>query len=330
MKRREFITLLGGAAVPSLLWPLAARAQQPTLPIVGFLASTSPDPVYAPIVAAVREGLKETGYVEGRNLAIEYRWAEGKYERLPALAAELLDRRVSVIVANTPAALAAKAATTTIPIVFGSGLDPVKAGLVASLNRPGGNITGVSSMSGELVSKQLELLHELVRSATVIGALVNPANPGLAESLSKELQAAADSLGLQLRVLPASSEREIDAASATLMNLQADALVIGADGFFSARSEKLAAMALRHAVPAISPYRPFVEAGGLMRYGTNTTDGFRLAGNYAGRILKGEKPADLPVMQSVKFEFAINLKTARALGLEIPPSLLARADEVIE
>ena len=327
MKRREFITLLGGATAA---WPLAARAQQPTLPIVGFLASTSPDPVYAHLVAAVREGLKETGYVEGRNLAIEYRWAEGKYERLPALAAELLDRGVSVIVANTPAALAAKAATATVPIVFSSGLDPVKAGLVTSLNRPGGNITGVSSMSGELVSKQLELLHELVRSATVIAALVNPANPGLAESLSKELQAAANSLGLQLRVLPASSEREIDAAFAALMNLQAGALVIGADGFFSARSEKLAAMALRHAVPAISPYRAFVEVGGLMRYGTNTTDGFRLAGIYAGRILKGEKPADLPVMQSTKFELVINLKTAKALGLEIPPTLLARADEVIE
>jgi ABC-type uncharacterized transport system substrate-binding protein len=323
--RRQFITLLGGAAAA---WPLAAGAQEPAMPIVGFLASTSPDPVYAHLVAAVREGLKETGYVEGRNLAIEYRWAEGKYERLPALAAELLDRGVSVIVANTPAALAAKAATATVPIVFSSGLDP--AGLVTSLNRPGGNITGVSSMSGELVSKQLELLHDLVRSATVIAALVNPANPGLAESLSKELQAAANSLGLQLRVLPASSEREIDAAFAALMNLQAGALVIGADGFFSARSEKLAAMALRHAVPAISPYRPFVEAGGLMRYGTNTTDGFRLAGNYAGRILKGEKPADLPVMQSVKFEFAINLKTARALGLEVPQTLLARADEVIE
>ena len=327
MRRREFVSLFGGAAVA---WPVASRAQQPTLPIVGFLASTSPDPVYAPIVGAVREGLKETGYVEGRNLVIEYRWAEGKYERLPALAAELIDRGVSVIVANTPAALAAKAATTTIPIVFSSGLDPIKAGLVASLNRPSCNVTVVSSMSGELVSKQLELLHELVPSAMVIAALVNPANPGLAENLSKELHAAANSLGQQVRAFPASSDREIDAAFEALLNLQAGALVIGADGFLSARSEKLAAMALSHAVPAISPYRPFVEAGGLMRYGTNTTDGFLLAGNYAGRILKGEKPANLPVMQSVKFEFAINLKTAKALGLEVPPSLLARADEVIE
>jgi putative ABC transport system substrate-binding protein len=326
MNRREFITLIGGAAA----WPLAARAQQPAMPIVGFLASTSADPVYTQLVAAVREGLKETGFVEGRNLAIEYRWAEGKYERLPALAAELVDRHVAVIVANTPAALAAKAATTTIPIVFSSGLDPVKAGLVSSLNRPGGNVTGISSMSGEIVSKQLELLHEFVGSATVIAALVNPTNPGLADTLSKELQAAANSLGLQLRVLHASSDREIDAAFAALIDLRAGALVIGADGFLSARSEKLAAMALRHAVPAISPYRPFVEAGGLMRYGTSATDGFRLAGIYAGRILKGEKASDLPVMQSAKFELAINLKTAKALGLEVPPTLLARADEVLE
>jgi len=326
MNRREFITLIGGAAA----WPLAARAQQPAMPIVGFLASTSADPVYTQLVAAVREGLKETGFVEGRNLAIEYRWAEGKYERLPALAAELVDRHVAVIVANTPAALAAKAATTTIPIVFSSGLDPVKAGLVSSLNRPGGNVTGISSMSGEIVSKQLELLHEFVGSATVIAALVNPTNPGLADTLSKELQAAANSLGLQLRVLHASSDREIDAAFAALIDLRAGALVIGADGFLSARSEKLAAMALRHAIPAISPYRPFVEAGGLMRYGTSATDGFRLAGIYAGRILKGEKASDLPVMQSAKFELAINLKTAKALGLEVPPTLLARADEVLE
>jgi putative ABC transport system substrate-binding protein len=326
VKRREFITLLGGAAAA---WPLAARAQQPAMPVIGFLGSTSPDP-YANIVAAVREGLKETGYVEGRNLGIEYRWAEGKYDRLPALAAELVDRRVAVIVANTPAALAAKAATTTIPIVFSSGLDPVKAGLVTSLNRPDGNITGVSTLSGELVSKQLELLHELVRKPTIIAALVNPTNPSLAEAVSKELQAAANTLGLQLHVLPASSEQEIDTAFANLLNLKAGALVIGADGFLSAQSEKLAAMALRHAVPAISPYRLFVEAGGLMRYGTNATDGFRLAGIYAGRILKGEKPADLPVVQSAKFEFVINLKTAKALGLDVPPTLLARADEVIE
>jgi putative tryptophan/tyrosine transport system substrate-binding protein len=326
MKRREFITVLGGAAAA---WPLTARAHQLAMPVVGFLGSTSPDP-YANIVAAVREGLKETGYVEGRNLSIEYRWAEGKYDRLPALAAQLVDRRVAVIVANTPAALAAKAATTTIPIVFSSGLDPVKAGLVTSLNRPGGNITGVSTLSGELVSKQLELLHELVRKPTIIAALVNPTNPSLAETVSKELQAAANTLGLRLHILSASSEREIETAFVNLLNLKAGALVIGADGFLSAQSEKLAAMALRHAVPAISPYRPFVEAGGLMRYGTNATDGFRLAGIYAGRILKGEKPADLPVVQSAKFEFVINLRTARTLDLDIPSTLLARADEVIE
>jgi ABC-type uncharacterized transport system substrate-binding protein len=223
-----------------------------------------------------------------------------------------------------------KAATTTIPIVFSSGLDPVKAGLVPSLNRPGGNITGVSTLSGELVSKQLELLHELARNPTVIAALVNPTNPSLAESVSKELRAAASTLGLRLHVLSASSEREIETAFANMPNLKAGALVIGADGFFSAQSEKLATMALRHAMPAISPYRPFVEAGGLLRYGTNATDGFRLAGMYAGRILKGEKPADLPVVQSAKFDFVVNLKTAKALGLEVPPTLLARADEVIE
>ena len=327
MRRREFVALLGGAAAG---WPFAARAQQPTLPIVGFLASTSPDPVCAQIVAAVREGLKETGYVEGRNLAIEYRWAEGKYERLPALAAELLDRRVSVIVANTPAALAAKAATTTIPIVFSSGLDPVKAGLVPSLNRPGGNVTGVSSMSGELVSKQLELLLEFIPFAKVIALLVNPSNLALAETLSTQLQAAAGVLGLRIDVLHASSEREIDSAFERLIDLRAGGLVIGADGFFSARSEQLAALALRNAIPAISPYHPFVVAGGLIRYGTNATDSFRLAGVYAGRILKGEKPADLPVMQSAKFELAINLKTAKALGLTVPLTLQASADEMIE
>jgi putative ABC transport system substrate-binding protein len=326
IRRRDLIMLFGGGVTA---WPLAVRAQQAAMPVVGFLGSTSPD-LYAHLVAAVREGLKETGYVEGRNLAIEYRWAEEKYDRLPALATELVDRRVAVIVANTPAALAAKAATTTIPIVFSSGLDPVKAGLVTSLNRPGGNITGVSTLSGELVSKQLELLHELARKPTIVAALVNPTNPGLAENISKELQAAANTLGLQLNVLFASSEREIDAAFANLLNLKAGALVIAADGFLSARSEKLAVMALRHAVPAISPYRPFVEAGGLMRYGTSATDSFRLAGIYAGRILKGEKPADLPVVQSAKFEFVINLGTAKALGLDVPASLLARADEVIE
>jgi putative tryptophan/tyrosine transport system substrate-binding protein len=326
MKRREFITLLGGATAA---WPLAARAQQPAMPVIGFLGSTSRDS-YSHLLAAVRQGLKETGYVESRNVAIEYRWAEGKYDRLPALAAELVGYPVAVIIANTPAALAAKAATTTTPIVFSSGLDPVKAGLVASLNRPGHNVTGISSMSGELVAKQLELLHELVPSATVIGLLVNPTNPALAESLSTALQAAARVLGLRLDVLHASSEPEIDAAFDTLASSRRGGLVIGADGFFSVRSGQLAALALHHALPAISPYPPFAVAGGLMNYGASPTDGFRLAGVYAGRILKGEKPADLPVMQSAKFELVINLKTAKALGLTVPSALLARADEVIE
>jgi putative ABC transport system substrate-binding protein len=326
VKRREFITLLGGAAVA---WPIGAQSQQPAMPVIGFLGSTSPDS-YRHLVAAIRQGLNETGYVEKRNVAIEYRWADGKYDRLPALAAELVGHPVAVIIANTPAALAAKAATTAVPIVFSSGLDPVKAGLVNSLNRPGGNVTGISSMSGELVAKQLELLHELVPSAIVIALLVNPANPALAGSLSTELHAAARVLGLRLDVLKASSEGEIDTAFETLINPRTSALVIGADGFFSARSEQLAALTLRHAVPAISPYHPFAVAGGLMRYGTSATDGFRLAGVYAGRILKGEKPADLPIMQSAKFELAVNLKTAKALGLEVPPTLLARADEVIE
>jgi putative ABC transport system substrate-binding protein len=326
VKRRDFIKLLGGAAA---VWPLAARAQQPAMPVIGFLGSTSRDP-YLHLLAALRQGLKESGYVESRNVAIEYRWAEGKYDRLPALAAELVGYPVAAIIANTPAALAAKAATTTTPIVFSSGLDPVKAGLVASLNRPGGNVTGISSMSGELVAKQLELLHEVVPSATVIVLLVNPTNPALAGSLSTTLQAAARVLGLRLDVLHASTEPEIDAAFEMVVRLRAGGLVIGADGFFSARSEQLAALALRYAVPAISPYPPFAVAGGLMKYGASPSDGFRLAGVYAGRILKGEKPADLPVMQSTKYELAINLKTAKALGLEIPVTVLARADEVIE
>jgi putative ABC transport system substrate-binding protein len=326
LRRRAFITLVGGAAAT---WPLMGRAQQPATPIIGFLGSTSPEP-YAHLVAAVRQGLKETGYVESRNVTIEYRWAEGKYDRLPGLAAELADHQVAVIIANTPAALAAKAATKTIPIVFSSGLDPVKAGLVSSLNKPGGNVTGISSMSGELVSKQLELLRELAPSATVIALLVNPNNPALAGSLSTELHAAAQLLGLRLDVVHASSEREIDTAFERLASIRAGALVIGADGFLSARSEQLAALTIRHAMPTISPYPQFTAAGGLMMYGTSARDGFRLAGVYAGRILKGEKPADLPVIQPTKFELVINLKTAKTLGLDVPPTLLARADEVIE
>ncbi len=327
MRRRDFIAAVGSAAA----LPLAAHAQQQqqAVPVVGFLGSTSPDP-YAHIVAAVQKGLAETGYVAGRNVIVEYRWADGQYDRLPALAAELVRRRVALIVANTPAALAAKAATTTIPIVFSSGIDPVQAGLVISLNRPGGNVTGISSMNGALVAKQFELLHEMVSAATAVALLVNPANPALAKALSTEMQAASRALGLQLHVLHASSAPDIDAAFETMAKPRPGALVIGADGFFRTQSDRLAALALRHAMPAISPYPQFTEVGGLMAYGNIATDNFRLAGIYAARILKGEKPADLPIQQSSKVELIINLKTAKAFGLAVPLPLLGRADAVIE
>lgn len=325
MRRRQFITLLGGAAAA---WPVAARAQQPAMPVIGFFNSGSPNG-YAPMLAAFRQGLKETGYVEGQNVAIEYRWADGQYDRVPAMVAELVRLQVAVIVANTPGNLAAKAATTTIPIVFSTAGDPVQMGLVASLNRPGGNLTGVTSSSVEIMPKRLELTHELVPTATIIAGLVNPTNANI-ETQMRDLQAAARTLGLQLHVLHASTEREFDTVFATLVQLRAGGLVIGTDSFFNSHSEHLAGLALRHAVPTIYQYREFAAAGGLMSYGTDITDAYRLTGVYTGRILKGAKPAELPVQQSVKVELIINLKTAKTLGLMVPPRLLLRADEVIE
>jgi putative tryptophan/tyrosine transport system substrate-binding protein len=329
MRRREFVSLLGGAVA----WPFAARAQQPTLPAVGFLNAASPDQ-FAHVARAFRLGLNETGYVEDKTVAIEYRWAGGQYDRLPALATDLVGRRVNVIAtgSNIIAAMAAKAATATIPIVFLTGSDPVKDGLVTSLNRPGANLTGVTTLNVEIGPKRFEALRELLPTATTVAVLINPNNhPAVVEAQITQAQALAHPLGLQMiHVLKATTERDLDSAFSTAIQRGAGGLVIAPDTFFSGQSAQLAALALRHAVPTISPYREFVTAGGLMSYGGSLIDQYRLVGVYVGRILNGEKPADLPVQQVSKVELIINLKTAKALGLSVAPSLLGRADEVIE
>jgi putative ABC transport system substrate-binding protein len=328
MRRREFITMLGGGAAA---WPLAARAQQPTMPVIGYIGTGSrqSDAFRMP---SFHRGLHETGYVEGQNVTIEYRWAEGRNDRLPALAADLVRRQVAVIAvpASTPGALAAKAATTTIPIVFYIGLDPVELGLVASLHRPGGNITGVTGWNVTVGPKRIELLHEVVPTATSIALLINPTSPDLADADLREQQGAAHTLGLGLHVLHASTEHDFDAVFARSVQLRVGGLVIGTDSFFNTRKEQLAALSVHHRVPTVHQYREFAAAGGLMSYGTDTSDLSHQVGVYTGRILKGEKPSDLPVQQATKVELIINLKTAKTLGVEIPPILLARADEVIE
>jgi putative ABC transport system substrate-binding protein len=327
VRRRQFITLLGGAAA----WPLAARAQQPAMPVVGYLFRGSPEPT-ANIVAAFRKGLSETGYVEGRNVAIEYRFAEGQADRLPALAADLVRRRVAVIAApgGTATVLAAKAATAAIPIVFEIGSDPVEDGLVASLNRPGGNVTGVTAINGELNGKRLGLLCELVPRAERIGVLIDPNSAFATKSSIADVQTAAAAIGRQTEILLAGIIRDVEGAFASLVQKRVDALLVAGSPVFMGLRAELAMLAARHAVPAMYWDRPLAESGGLMSYGANGADQFRLVGVYAGRILKGEKPSDLPVMQPTKFELIINLKTAKALGIEVPPTLLARADEVIE
>jgi putative ABC transport system substrate-binding protein len=328
VKRRTFITLLGGSAAA---WPLVARAQQPAMPVIGWLNPTSPD-FFADGLRGFRQGLKDTGYVEGENVSIEYRWAENQMDRLPALAAELVRRRVSVIVASGgfDPVFAAKTATTTIPIAFLFGDDPVKAGLVASLARPGGNLTGINFFTGELAAKRLELLRELVPRAARIAVLVNPANAAITVSTLRDVETAARAMGLQIQVLTADTSREIDAAFATFVRERPDALFVGPAPFFTQRRVQLIQLEARHAIPATYSGRQFAEAGGLMSYGASLTDSLRQVGVYAGRILKGAKPADLPVVQASKFELVINAQTARMLGITVPPSLLATADEVIE
>jgi putative tryptophan/tyrosine transport system substrate-binding protein len=324
MKRREFIAGLAGAAA----WPIAAGAQQRQMPVIGFMNGASAGLDAGEV--EFRKGLSETDYVEGRNVAIEYRWAESRYDRLPALAADLVRRRVAVIVSQgAPASLAATAATSTIPIVFASGFDPVELGLVARLSRPGGNVTGVLFLTQAVIAKRLELLHEIVPAATLIGLLVNPTTPS-AEAQIKEAETAARALGVQLAIRNASTPSEIDAAFAILVDQRIGALLAGTDVLFAVQYNQLVALAARHAVPAIYSRRNAVEAGGLMSYGTDFSDAWRLSGNYAGRILKGEKPGNLPVQQSTRIEMVLNLKTAKALGLSVPPSTLLRADEVIE
>jgi putative tryptophan/tyrosine transport system substrate-binding protein len=325
MRRREFITFIGGAAAT---WSLAARAQQPAMPVVGFVNAGSPD---APLAAAFRKGLNETGYVEGQNVTVEYHWLEGQFDRLRALMADLVRRRVAVIAtpAGNFASLAAKAATTTIPIVFGVSEDPVKLGLVASLARPGGNLTGINFFATELAAKRLALLHELVPKAVRIAVLVNPANIPASESALRDLPETARAIGLQIQVLNASTRDEIEAAFATLVRDRADALYVAGDAFFTSRRVQFATLAASYRIPATYPSREAAEVGGLMAYDTDRVDMFRQVGAYTGQILKGAKPADLPVLQSTKFQFVINLQTARALGLVVPPTLLARA-EVIE
>jgi putative ABC transport system substrate-binding protein len=328
MRRRDFISVIGGAAAA---WPFAARAQQPAMPVIGFLNAASAQSYPRPL-AAFLEGLGQVGYADGRNVTIEYRWAEGKNDRLPAMAADLVRRQVTVISAtSTPAAVAAKPATSTIPIVFETGGDPIRLGLVASLNRPGGNVTGAASLAVEVMAtKGLELLHELIPAGHVVALLVNPTSPSAAEDQAREFLATVHTLGLEARVLNASTERDLDAVFAKLVELRVAGLVIGADAFFTSHSKQLAALAVGHAMPAVHARREFAMAGGLLSYGSDITEPYRLAGIYTGRVLKGDRPADLPVQQATKVELIINLKAAKAFGISVPLVILGRADEVIE